>query len=360
MSVYRTNVAQLSFRLLAASLLVVGSSHADDSSRKPVPQLPASSAAGAPGASSSQGSQAAAQALFDEARKAMAQGNYAAACPKFADSEKLDPGAGTLLNLANCYDKNGQSASAWATFKDAAAEARKSGHPDWEATARKRATALEATLSRLTIEVPETSVVDGLTLLRDGVAMGRTEWGVAIPVDPGSHLIEATAPNAHKWSNPVSVGPNGAIVSVTVPPLEVEKVAAPPPSPPAPIVEPPKTNTQRTIGIVLAAVGVGGIAVGSVFGAEAISKNHQALEPANCPTSTRCDQTGIGLTSDAKTFATVSTIGFAAGAGVLALGGILFFTAPSRNKSEARAPGAFRVTPAVAPGSYGVALGGQF
>jgi hypothetical protein len=311
----------------------------------------------ADGTSSSPGSQAAAQALFDEARKAMTQGNYAAACPKFAESEKLDPGAGTLLNLANCYDKNGQTASAWATFKDAAAEAKKSGHPDWEATSRKRAAALEPTLSRLTVDVAAGSVVDGLEVRRDGVAMGRAEWGVAIPVDPGSHLIEATAPNARKWSTTTNVETGGANATVSVPLLEIEKAVV---TPPPPVVAPaPKSNGQRIAGVVIAGFGVAGIAVGSVFGVEALTKNNQALESQNCPTSSLCNANGISLTSDAKTFATVSTVGFIAGAGLVAVGAVVFFTAP-RNKTESTKPSALELAPVVSPGTYGMALGGKW
>src|SRR4051812_16548065 len=64
-----------------------------------------------------------AEALFDQGRRLLAAGNYAAACPKLEASNRLDPGIGTMLNLGDCYEKNGQTASGWAAFREAAAAA---------------------------------------------------------------------------------------------------------------------------------------------------------------------------------------------------------------------------------------------
>jgi hypothetical protein len=316
--------------------------------------------------------QVTAEALFEDARQLMAQGKYADACPKFADSQRLDPAAGTLLNLANCYDKNGQTASAWATFKDAAAESKKAGHPDWEERARKRAAALEPSLSRLTLHVP--NAVESLQLTRDGVAVARAEWELALPVDPGTHVIEATAPRTHKWSTSVSVGPSAARATVTIPTLEAEKAetpAAPPPS-----VEPPPAggratspddraagSTQRIVGIVVGAAGVVGIGVGSAFGVVAKSKNDEALQPNNCRTSNFCSAQGLALTDDAKSAATLSTVFFSAGAALLVAGGVIFFTAPHAARGKApssAAVQAVRFAPLVGRETLGMGVGGAF
>jgi hypothetical protein len=57
----------------------------------------------APATARAQGAskQAAAQALFDEAKKLMGKSDFAAACKKFEGSQELDPAPGTLFNLAN-------------------------------------------------------------------------------------------------------------------------------------------------------------------------------------------------------------------------------------------------------------------
>src|SRR5262245_36723730 len=61
----------------------------------------------------------AAQALFDQGRALVTLGRFAEACPKLAESLRLDPGIGTMLWLADCYENVGRSASAWATFREA-------------------------------------------------------------------------------------------------------------------------------------------------------------------------------------------------------------------------------------------------
>src|SRR5579862_5648801 len=89
-----------------------------------------------PAAAQSASEQAAAEALFNQARDLMAAKQYADACPKFAESERLDPAPGTLLNLATCYERNGQIASAWVTFKEAATAAHKADQADRARLAR--------------------------------------------------------------------------------------------------------------------------------------------------------------------------------------------------------------------------------
>src|SRR4051812_10257047 len=59
-------------------------------------------------------------ALFDEARRLMADGKFAEACPKLEESQRMDPGIGILFNLGDCYEHLGRTASAWISFRDVA------------------------------------------------------------------------------------------------------------------------------------------------------------------------------------------------------------------------------------------------
>src|SRR4051812_25432076 len=129
---------------------------------------------------------AAAQALFEEGRALMKQGQTQEACPKFEESQRLDPGLGTQFNLANCLEQQGKLASAYALFTEVADAARATGQSERERVARARAEAVEPQLTKLAILVPKGSSRE-LTVERDGVPVAQAEWGSPVPVDPGVH-----------------------------------------------------------------------------------------------------------------------------------------------------------------------------
>ena len=276
---------------------------------------------------------AAAQALFNEGKRLMAAGNYAEACPKFAESQRLDPGIGTMLWLADCHAKTGRNASAWALFAEAEALAAKQGDKR-VAIAREEAKKLEPMLSKLVIDVSAVRDVSDLEIKRDGVVLGRPLWGGPIPTDPGPHRITASAPDKTTWEGTVTVPHDGGTATIAIPAL----ADAPPPPPPAvaadapagPAPDPTRGRTQRVLGIALVGLGVAGAAVGSYFGLQVGSKKDES-DP-HC-SGNDCNATGYELRKDALTAATISDVAFIAAGAALVGGAVLYFTAPKPLKA---------------------------
>jgi hypothetical protein len=187
--------------------------------RAPVAVVLAAALVLTPAAARAGGSEAAAEALFLEAQKLVKQKKFAEACPKFEESNKLDRGAGTLIHLANCYEKNKQAASAWATYKEAASAAQALGRADWQKLATQRANALEPKLARLTIQVSEP--VDKLEVTKDGVPLSKPSWGVALPVDIGAHTITASAPGHEPFTTTANIAKDGEKMEIAVPKLSL-------------------------------------------------------------------------------------------------------------------------------------------
>lgn len=172
-------------------------------------------------------SSALARELFAHGRTLMDAGDYTGACAKFAESQRLDPGGGTLLNLALCNEKQGKTATAWALFNQAIVLARKDGRSDRELFAREHVDALAPNLSRLVIVVPSGVRVPGLTLQLNGVEIGAAAWGTALPVDPGRQEISLTAPGKLPRKFTTEVAGEGARVE-----MKVERLTDAPRPPP--------------------------------------------------------------------------------------------------------------------------------
>jgi hypothetical protein len=168
-----------------------------------------------PAAASAETNSASAHSLFVEARAAMDRGAYDEACPKLEESMRLDAAVGTQLNLAECWERVGKIASAWAGFLDAASMAKTSRQPEREKLARARAKSLEPRVPKLVIEA-DLSSEPGLEILRDGVAVGSASWATPVAIDPGSHDIVATAPGKMSWRTVVEAK-EGQTTRVAVP-----------------------------------------------------------------------------------------------------------------------------------------------
>lgn len=281
---------------------------------------------------------ATAQALFEEGKKLLAAGKSKAACPKFEESQRLDPGVGTQFNLADCYEKDGRTASAWSLFLEVAAATKKAGQSDREAVARGRAEALRPKLSRLVIQVPPKSNVEGLEVQRDGVVVGKAQWGLAVPADPGVHVIRVSAPAKKAWETRIELEAGPSVQTLSVPALTdapASETVTDAPEPDAALdTSSAGTSTQRYLAYGAFGVAAVGVAVGSIFGLQAISKNDDSNADGLCD-GNRCVAEGAALRDDARSAGNISTIGFAVGGAGLVAGVLLLVLEPKRSAPQA-------------------------
>ena len=303
---------------------------------------------------------AAAQALFDQARTLMNAKNYGQACEKLAESLRLDPGIGTQFNLAVCQEFDGKLATAWASFLEVASLANASGQAERVKTATRRASLLEPRLPRLQINVPPEARATGLEVTRDGAMVGEPQWGLPLPLDPGEHRIEVTAPGKLAFAGAVSVA-EGATTSFNVPVLEASPTSAAVPVPPvvasaqpvkaqaapqaepnAPVNAPSAQSSESSAGPsgLVIGLGVGGlvaVGAGTVFGLMAGSKNDDSKATDACDAANVCTKKGAGLRDDAYLFADLATVGFVVGGAAIATAVVLWLTSDESEPSDSAA-----------------------
>jgi hypothetical protein len=222
-----------------------------------------------------------AEMLYRQGRQLMADGKVSEACPKFAESYRLDAATGTLLNLAACHEAEHKLATAWLEYSEAVALARRDKREDRIRFAQDRLAAMEPKLSHLTVVVNAEAEAPELEIQVDKVSVRRAAWGVPAPVDPGSHTVEARANGRKAWTKEITVGQEPVNVTVTVPSLELASTApAPTPVEPAPIAPTadkptrPIPSSVYVAGAITLGLTLGAVSTGVVY----VSRRSQYLD----------------------------------------------------------------------------------
>ena len=301
---------------------------------------------------------AVAEALFRAGTALLAEGHVAQACAKLADSQKTDPALGTLFYLAACHEKQGLTASAWSEFASAIDWATRTNQPERVLFGKKHLTQLEANLSTVRIRAKP---LPGLELRVDDGLLSAAVIGTPLPLDPGSHVIEVTAPEHEAWRTTVTVSANASAQSVDVPPLAASTPVA------APARERALQDGARPSGsgsswLTWTAAGVAavGLGVGSVFGGLTFAERDSAH--AACP-SNRCAAGGLDDIDRARAYATVSTAAFGVGvAAAIGAGYLLLRGNPSASvpASAAASPPPLSILPSLSLREVGVAVTTRF
>jgi hypothetical protein len=259
---------------------------------------------------------AAAETLFRDAKDLIEKGSLEPACPKLAESQRLDPQIGTLLYLATCHEQIGKTATAWVEFTDALSQAQAAKKADREQQAQDGVARVEPNLSRATLHVKET--VEGLRVTVNGREV--RVFDTALPYDPGELVIVAEAPGRKASRQTITLEKGPVSIDVDVPALEVD-AGAPPPKKKQMV-----TEVDPLPAFVVGGIGIGVTGLGLGLGAVAMVTNSGADD--HC-TGSVCTQEGLDGHDQADAFAWASNITVGVGLAAVATGVILYFVGPT-------------------------------
>ncbi len=315
----------------------------------------------------SAGEKAAAEALFREASDLMANAKLKEACAKYQASQDLDPALGTLLRLADCYDRVGKTASAWALFAEAEATANRSQQPERAQIAATRAEDLKERLSTLVLEVQKDQAPPGLVLTVDDATIPAASWGTPLPFDPGVKHVSAKAPGYREWSSDFEL-PKGPVKrTLRVPelvPLPPEAQAGEPSpllsatSSPPMQEAPDAAGTQAALGYVTGGTGLVALTVAGAIAYRAYGLNQDSFAQCAKDDPNACTERGKQLRDEAARYGSWATIVGGIGGGLAVTGLVLVLTAPNSKKAHARQ--GVRLSAGVTPDTAGVSMSGVF
>ncbi|WP_437670466.1 hypothetical protein [Sorangium sp. So ce131] len=286
---------------------------------------------------------AAAQALFDRGVAHIDAGRYEMGCTALAESQRLDPQPGTLFTLASCEELRGRTATAVVRYGEyLVLFHRMTSAQKAQANQRKRAQVAADARKRLLPRVPRLSLSlspgapAGTVVKRDGHVQAVAVLGIALPVDPGEHLVSTQAPGGSVWEQRITLAEGEKkelVLKVNAAPPRVAHESGGPDAGPLPVSGSPAPSAgRRTAVYVAGGVGAAGLVVGGILGALVIGK--KGVVDEHCGSSIQasdekaCDATGVDAASSGSSMATVSTIAFGVGLAGLGAATVLYWTEP--------------------------------
>ena len=302
-----------------------------------------------------------AQGLFDDGVADMLAGRYERGCALLSQSHRIDPKAGTLFTLAECYARAGKTASAvrhyalYLTLYELMTTEQSRAHSERAAVARAERNKLNREVPRLEIHWGGRAPA-GAQVILDGAPLDAVRIGRALSVDPGQHVIEFSNGSGSMSTRQVSIEPNQSL-RVDLPAPDNggalrETIADSPQE---------SGSSQRTWAYIVGGLGITGVIVGSVTGLMVLGKADDVDRFCRDVDDNRaeCEAEGLEASKSAKTLGAVSTVAFAAGALGLGAGITLLLTEPDGNH-KGTSGGGWRMRVSGAQGAGQFSLGTSF
>jgi hypothetical protein len=308
---------------------------------------------------------AAADVLFRDGRAALKVGDFATACSKFAESQRLDPAPGTLVNLATCEEHLGRIASAWEHSRQAVDLFGASGD-DRLGKAREQFAALDRRVPKLAIRLA-TVAPKGTRITRDGVDLAAVLLGYAEPVDPGDHVVVVLSPGRveRTYALRTTEGEQRELLVFVGDPIAptVGALASPAAGTPSPSdgreqahPAPAPGSGRRAAMFVSGGVGVAGLAtavVATVMLLQTASEKATACPNHACPTPDALNWSSQ-LAARGENLSTIGTV--ATGVGLVGVGVALYLLFTTTSAS----PVSTEVAPWLRADGTGVSFGSRF
>ena len=301
---------------------------------------------------------AAARAAATEGVQLLEQGRYAEALDCLRRAEALVHAPTHLLYIARAQAKLGMLVEASETYVRIQHEALAPDAPrafvDAQATAAQEGRDIDAHLPTLLIRVEGPAAPDAAVTM-DGTPLPPAMIGMAVPANPGDHVVRATAKDGMRAEVRVRLTLDAHETAT----LALHAAPAPPPPVPVPVEAPLRRDTTATGGgrlrttLAYASLGLGvaGLGVGTAFVVVNRSKRTDAnglCASGVCPLA---DKPLIqSLDQQADNASTAAWIGYGVGAAALVAGAVLLMTSPGAKKTDASSG----LRPWVGPGSCGV------
>lgn len=256
----------------------------------------------------------AADALFQAGKQLINDKKFAEACSKFDASYKLDPTLGTLLNLADCYEKAGRFATSWATW-GAAIERAQRDKDERVDYAKERRDALAPKLPKVVVRVY--GMLPGIDVYWDNAKLPPGAFGTDMPTDVLHHkLMVRRDDGAVLLDRDVEVREDGKKTEVPIDIVALNREH--------PRIEPGETPTKSTPrstqgNVALFVGGVGAAALLTAGGLElgALLKRNEANDAGSCVDGF-CTPRGIEAIDSARSYAEAGQW--------IGLGGLVLFT----------------------------------
>ena len=275
--------------------------------------------------------------LFEEGKALVERGHYAEACRDFEASAAVDPGIGTRLWLADCYESLGRYASARLVFQTVAADAQRA-HDKRAAVADERARALDRRVAFYVVRAGGS--VPGEIVECDGTPFRPADGPLA--VDPGRHVLVAHAPAHDVWETSFTAAA-GTTSDIGIPALRAQLEVTPArpeatPARPVPAVEPPRWKTWA---FVSGGAGVAALVASGVLTGLAVHDHDDSMHLGCTPS--QCSQIAHDDEDRARSEGNAATGTVVTGAVLVAAGITMYILAPSTRTPVATTAGSFAV-----------------